>query len=109
MFRKPLVSNLFNRLYMWDNLHFHRYHVSYLTSVTVPAFLGPHVQLYAEGPRTSAPENIANMAKTRECDLLQAQSSRIQEAIQCWTDGLRVFPHNALMYNELGNLHAQVQ
>lgn len=46
-------------------------------------------------------------ARTRQCDLLQALGD-FTVAQECWENGLRQYPSSALMYNELGNLHVQI-
>eukprot|EP01041_Mallomonas_annulata_P011823 gene11823-24788_t len=52
-------------------------------------------------------ERIRTESKTRECDLLQALD-RIADAVKCWAEAAAMFPNNALIYNELGNLQAKV-
>lgn len=44
--------------------------------------------------------------KIRECDLVTAQQR--QEAMACWEEAIELFPGHDIMYNELGNLYAQV-
>lgn len=46
-------------------------------------------------------------ARTRQCDLLQAMGD-FSGAQECWEAGLRQWPSSALMYNELGNVHVQL-
>ena len=61
----------------------------------------------AGGGKDEAHEGMGREARIRMCDLLQAQE-RLIEAQQCWEAGVRQYPDMMLMYNELGNVHAQL-
>lgn len=46
-------------------------------------------------------------ARVYLCDLLEALEL-LEEAIECWEAGVRIYPDSGLMYNELGKLQLQV-
>lgn len=52
-------------------------------------------------------EQMMLEARTRECDLHQAMGD-YAAAQECWEEGLRRWSANALMHNELGNVHVQL-
>jgi tetratricopeptide (TPR) repeat protein len=45
--------------------------------------------------------------KVRECDLLLAMQQH-SKSLQCWKDGVALFPQAAVFYHELGDLQARV-
>lgn len=61
----------------------------------------------ATRPYLSAAEShLAEEAKVRECDLLQALGS-VHAAMVCWRTGTQHYPTNHIFFNELGNVFSQ--
>lgn len=46
-------------------------------------------------------------SKIRECDLIQGQQ-RVLEALECWEDGIELFPNDGVIRNEIGSMYARV-
>lgn len=64
---------------------------------------GASGSILAEG---SAERQLAEESKIRECDLLQSLGL-LHKAMQCWSEGIKLFPTNHVLFNELGTSYAE--
>ena len=59
--------------------------------------------IFVEG---SAELQLAEESKIRECDLLQSLDL-LHQVMQCWSEGIKLFPSNHHLFNGLGTSHAE--
>jgi predicted O-linked N-acetylglucosamine transferase (SPINDLY family) len=90
------------QLHEWDKAVVQYESVAtYATSVVAVANVDDGEE---EQPRATIPDSVAHESRVRQCDLLQGLG-RTDEARQCLEQGIRQWPQDGHLYNELGNVY----